>query len=313
MLVIALLVPAFSGAGSEAQEIPSPIPLGSRYPVLMAAGDIACDPASPYFRLGLGSSARCRHKYTSDLLVAQKPTVVLTLGDNQYEDGAFEKFLASYSPTWGRVKPITRPSLGNHDYRTPGASGYFDYFGAAAGRRGRGYYSFDVGSWHIVVLNSNCWRVNRGTAPNGCAKGSPQNNWLERNLAATTKPCILAAFHHPRWSSAYHGNTWSVAPFVRDLYRARADVLLVGHDHSYERFRLQRPDGRASSSGIRQFVVGTGGKSLYRRATLRPNSQVFQGHTFGVLQLTLRPRSYSWRFVPEAGRRFTDSGWTRCH
>jgi hypothetical protein len=245
---------------------------------------------------------------TSDLLVGRDLAAVLTLGDTQYEDATAAKFLASYDPTWGRVKGITRPVVGNHDYLTAGAAAYYAYFGAAAGDPAKGYYSFDVGSWHVIVLNSNCGAVG------GCGAGSPQEQWLVADLAENPDRCLLAAWHHPRFSSGPHGNDATTDAFWRALHAAGADVILTGHDHVYERFTPQDPDGHADlSRGIRQFVVGTGGKNLTSFPVIRANSEARSAAAFGVLELTLRPTGYDWRFRPAAGSAFTDFGSAACH
>ncbi len=277
--------------------------------MIAAAGDIACDPAAPDFNGGSGTPSACRQKDTSDLLLGAGLAGVLTLGDNQYEDGQLTKYQRSYDPTWGRAKDITRPSVGNHEYLDPagGARGYFDYFGSAAGERGKGYYAFDLGSWHLIALNSNCASVG------GCGPGSPQEQWLRQDLAASRAACVLAYWHHPRFSSGKHGDTAEVEPLWRALYDAGADVVLAGHDHTYERFAPQDPGGRADpAAGIRQFVVGTGGRSLYEFPTVKPNSEVRNGSAFGVLKLTLQPLSYQWRFEPVAGQSFQDAGSGDC-
>jgi hypothetical protein len=283
-----------------------PPPSGSD-PVIAAAGDIACAPGSA------PTATTCRQLYTSNLLANGGFTRVLTLGDNQYETGDLSAYQQSYGPTWGRVKSITRPAVGNHEYgASTTAAGYFDYFdgaGAAtgpAGDRGRGYYSYDVGAWHVVALNSNCAKV-------ACAAGSGQEKWLRSDLAAHPKACTLAYFHHPLFSSGEHGANASAKPLWDALYAAHADVVLNGHDHDYERFAPQTPSGAASASGIREFVVGTGGRSQRAFAAVAPNSQLRNTGTFGVLQLTLRPSGYDWLFRAEAGKTFADSGSASCH
>ena len=230
---------------------------------------------------------------------------VLALGDLAYNDGTATEFANCYDPSWGRHKARTKPAPGNHEYNTPGATGYYGYFGAAAGDPTKGYYSYDLGEWHIIVLNSNIART----------AGSAQDVWLRADLAANTKTCTLAYWHHPRFSSSsVHGNNVTMAPFWDALYAANADVVLVGHDHSYERFAPQTPAAAADPTrGIRQFVVGTGGRSHYAIGTVQPNSQVYNGNTFGVLKLTLSTTSYAWQFVPVAGGTFTDSGTGNCH
>ena len=283
-------------------------PAFAQPPVLAAAGDISCDPADANYNGGNGTASGCHMKATSDLLVNGGYDTVLLLGDNQYEDGSLTKFQTSFGPTWGRVKGITRPVVGNHEYITPGAAGYYSYFGTAAGDPLKGWYSFDLGSWHIVVLNSNC------SAVGGCGAGSAQEQWLAADLAAHSGVCTLAAWHHPRFSSGPHGNDATYQTFWNDLYAAGADVVLVGHDHIYERFAPQTPAGAADPArGLREFVVGTGGKNLTGFPLVRANSEVRDASTFGILEMTLYPNGYAWRFVPEAGKTFTDSGLGLCH
>ena len=262
------------------------------YPVLVGTGDIArC--SSP------GAEATAR-------LLDSIPGTVFTTGDHAYESGTATEFANCYDPTWGRHKARTKPSVGNHEYETPGAEPYFDYFGARAGSPGKGYYSYDRGEWHIVVLNSNC------SEAGGCAAGSPQERWLKEDLAANATKCTLAYWHHPRFSSS--ANNSEVAPFWKDLYAAGAEVVLNGHAHNYERFAPQRPDGsRDTGRGIREFVVGTGGVNHGAFKTIKENSQVRNADTYGVLKLTLKPDSYDWKFVPVAGKAFTDSGTKGCH
>jgi acid phosphatase type 7 len=264
-------------------------------PVLVGAGDIA-DCASS------GDEATAK-------LLADVSGTVYTLGDNAYESGAPSEFSECYDPTWGRHKARTRPSVGNHDYLTQEASGYFDYFGKAAGDPKKGYYSYDLGGWHVVVLNSQCWQVVR------CGPYSPMINWLEQDLATSPLPCTLAYWHNPLFSSGYHGNYPSMKPAWEALYAADAEVVLNGHDHNYERFAPQSPSGAADDArGIRQFVVGTGGRELRPfRTTIESNSEVRNANTFGVLKLTLHPNSYEWKFVSVAGESFTDSGTSDCH
>jgi acid phosphatase type 7 len=281
---------------------PQPVhPAPAADPVVAAAGDIACNSSTP-------TATTCRHRYTSDILTAQTFNAVLALGDNQYESGALADFRTYYHPTWGRLKGITHPVPGNHEYVTRQASGYFGYFGSAAGDRTKGYYSFDLGSWHIIALNSNCANV-------ACNRGSPQELWLRADLATHQNACTLAYWHHPRFTSgSVHHSDARMQAFWQALYEFHADVVLSGHQHNYERFAPQTPTGLADpSNGIRQFVVGTGGKSLYPfRPTPAPNSVVRHDDTFGILKLTLHPTSYDWEFIPEAGKTFTDFGRATC-
>ena len=279
-------------------------------PVVGAAGDVACDPADSNFNGTAGSKKGCHMRATSDLLLASSLTSVLVLGDAQYENGTLDKFRGSYDPTWGRLNAIAHPAVGNHEYETRDAVGYFQYVGSAAGDPTAGYYSFDIGRWHLVALNSNCSKAG------GCQTGSPQESWLRNDLQThRAGVCTLAYWHHPRFSSGGHGNTISMQSIWQTLYQFGADVVLSGHDHDYERFAPQRAGGTADPErGIREFVVGTGGKNLTSFSrTVRPNSEVRNSETFGILRLTLHPRSYEWRFVSEQGGPFTDSGTAPCH
>ena len=230
---------------------------------------------------------------------------VITVGDNAYASGSLTEFQSCYAPTWGRDFPRTRPVPGDKDYQTAGAAGYYSYFGAAAGDPTKGYYSYDLGSWHVIALNSSI----------STSSGSTQENWLKADLAATTKPCVLAYFHYPLYSSSNGSQVWgSVQPLWTDLYAARADVVLGAHYQFYERFALQTPAGVADAlGGIREFVVGTGGQSWSSFGTPLPRSEVRATQTWGVLKLTLHATSYDWQFVPIAGQTFTDAGSTACH
>jgi acid phosphatase type 7 len=279
-------------------------------PVIAAAGDIACAPTDPGYNGGNGTATRCKQRATSDLLVGAGLAAVLPLGDIQYDSPTASNLQAVYNPTWGRVKSISHPVVGNHE---GSASAYFDYFngkGAAngpAGPRGRGYYSFNVGTWHLIALNANCGTVS-------CGSGSIQERWLRADLAAHPAACTLAFWHQPRYSSGHDGSHVTLSAFWSDLYAAGAEVVLSGHSHDYERFAPKNAQGKVSSTGLRQFVVGTGGAFMTGLGTSRvAGSQVSQNTTFGVLKLTLHPLGYDWRFVPIAGRSWTDSGSTPCH
>jgi hypothetical protein len=270
-------------------------PASDQNAILVGAGDIAdCKDLS-------GAEA------TAKLLV-QVPGTVMAVGDLAYPDGSKENFTC-YDKTWGRVKSRTRPAPGNHEFHAAGATPYFDYFGAAAGDPKTGYYSYDLGSWHIVVLNSECKEIG------GCEAGSPEEKWLRADLAAHPSGCTLAYFHKPRFSSGLaHGDDPEVGAFWQALYEANADVVVTGHDHDYERFAPQTPDGTADPArGIREFVVGTGGKNHRPFVSPKPNSELRDATAFGVLKLTLKPNAYDWQFIPEAGKNFTDSGSGACH
>ena len=261
--------------------------------MLLAAGDIA----------DCGVTA---DEDTAALLDAL-PGTVAALGDLAYPSGTPDDFARCYGPTWGRHAGRTRPVPGNHDYETQGAGGYFSFFGAAAGDPAQGWYAYDVGSWHIVALNSIC------AAVGGCGPGSLQEQWLRADLAAHPAACTLAYWHHPRFSSGQHGSDPTYDAFWRALYDAGADVVIVGHDHVYERFAPQTPDGaRDDATGIRQFTVGTGGRSHYEFGSPIANSEQRDNTSFGVLALTLHDTGYEWAFVPAAGGSFTDSGSGTC-
>ena len=276
--------------------------------VVMAAGDIACAPGSKYFNNGKGKDGNCQMQATAALIDKVKPQVVLALGDNQYEKGELENFQKSYDPTWGKFKKITKPVPGNHEYASGNANGYYDYFGALAGERNKGYYSFNLGDWHLIALNSECKNVG------GCGTGSPQEQWLKADLKANKKACTLAFWHRPRFSSGLHGNNKEFEVFWADLYAARADLVLSGHDHTYERFAPQGlTENLDTQRGIRQFVAGAGGKNLYPFKTVRPNSEVRSDDTYGVLKLTLKPKSYDWEYLAIPGVNFTDKGSANCY
>lgn len=268
-------------------------------------------PAPAQTLVGAGDIASCDNDYDTATarLLGRINGTIFTLGDNAYDRGTRAEFANCYHPTWGRYRNRTRPSAGNHEYYTAGARPYFDYFGRRAAHPRRGYYSYNKGSWHVVVLNSNCAEVG------GCGLRSRQIRWLRRDLTRNRARCTVAYFHHPLFSSGRGTETNAVRAFWRVLYNRGADVILSGHAHSYERFAPQTPGGRRSpKKGIRQFVVGTGGEPALRPFGARAaNSQVRNDETPGVLRLNLRRGGYTWKFVPIAGMKFTDSGRSRCH
>lgn len=261
--------------------------------------------------VGAGDIAGCSYEAdeaTASLLDDIGGTV-MTLGDNAYHNGTAAEFRECYEPTWGRHKDRTRPAPGNHEYYTSNASAYFDYFGEAAGDPDKGYYSYDLGEWHVIVLNSDC-----NDDMGGCDGDSPMVRWLREDLDKNPAPCTLAYWHNPLFSSGEHGNQDRTKPFWRALHEANADVVVNGHDHSYERFAPQDPDGVADpEQGIRQFVVGTGGVALRPFGEAKPNSEVRNNGTHGVLKLDLKETGYDWEFVPVEGETFTDSGSGDCH
>jgi acid phosphatase type 7 len=322
----AVLTPQTTPGAQQASPATSPAATPVRDPVIMAAGDIACGSATQV-------STGCRHQQTADLIIDANPDAVLALGDIQYECGQINDFMVSFDASWGQFKEKIRPAVGNHEYQvsraadgpcpnaTPGAPGYYSYFGDAASPQEpgcrvecEGYYSWDIGTWHMIALNSECRRVG------GCQEDSPQHQWLVNDLAQNLNDCVLAYWHQPRFSSGRHGSFPNYESLWEALYEAGADVILVGHDHDYERFAPQSPNGGYDPDfGIRQFVVGTGGRNLTplnEETGLLPNSEAFNNISFGVLKMTLHPNGYDWEFVPvveEDSAPFTDSGSDNCH
>jgi hypothetical protein len=288
----------------------------------MAAGDIACGSAS--------TGASCAQALTSDLLVAQQPNAVLLLGDNQYECGDLGDFNTYFDPTWGRERGSVYPAIGNHEYtvqltptdpcfnRSQGAPGYWAYFGARShpldpncSLSCTGYYSFDVGTWHVIAINSNC-----GQVAGGCGANSAQEQWLRQDLAAHQNSCTLAYWHHPYYSSGQHGNNLSMAAIWQALYDNGAEVVLNGHDHDYEQFSPQDPAGNLDVNfGIREFIVGTGGRNMTSAGVIQANSELFSRTSFGVLKLVLHTNGYDWQFVPAPGfpQISGASGTALCH
>uniref|UniRef100_UPI0031CDD982 metallophosphoesterase n=1 Tax=Saccharothrix mutabilis TaxID=33921 RepID=UPI0031CDD982 len=236
---------------------------------------------------------------TAPLVKNMNPQALILAGDNAYNSGTLSEYNNAYNPYYGQFKSITYPTPGNHEYNTSGAAGYFDYFGTRAGERGKGYYSFDVGDWHFVALNSNISRTST----------SSQVTWLKNDLAANTKPCTAAFWHHPRFSRGSHGDDTSVTPFFQALYDAKADLVVVGHDHNYQRFAPSRPDGTKDTvNGVRQLLIGTGGRGYYNfDSSSAATQEVGNTNTFGVGKLTLTSTGYTSDFVPVSGRTFTDT------
>ena len=295
VLNLALILVLLGGLGSSNSSFEAIMAQASD-PVFVGAGDIT-------------NCNRTQDDETAKLLDNISGTV-FTLGDNAYPDGTAAQYRDCYGPTWGRHKNRTHPTAGNHEYHVKGAGAYYSYFGSRASpldtnctSNCKGYYSFNLGAWHIIALNSEV----------GYTAGSTQEQWLRADLAAHQNVCTLAYWHHARFSSGHHGSLPRSQPFWNALYEHGADVVISGHDHTYERFAPQNPNGQADAArGIRQFVVGTGGGGLYPFTSTQPNSQVRNNTTYGVLKLTLHATSYDWQFVPIAGQTFTDSGTGNC-
>ncbi len=286
-------------------------------PVIVVGGDVACAVGNTSYNSGNGTSTACRMKYTANQIAAINPIALLPLGDEQYNSGNLTDFRTSYGQSWGvsNLYRITHPAVGNHEYGTSGAGGYFQYFGSAATGGGAacssgcgGYYSYDIGAWHIVAINTECSRINGGT---GCATGSPQEVWLKNDLAAHKNACTLVYGHRPRWSSNSFANA-DIAPLIADMYPT-VDMYVTGHAHSYERFKPQNPSGGLDTAkGITEIIVGTGGSFYTGFGTIVANSAVHKSNLFGVMKLTLHATSADYQFRPENST-FTDSGKVTCH
>ncbi|MBI3745692.1 MAG: metallophosphoesterase [Chloroflexi bacterium] len=289
--------PAVSRSAEPPPTSPPPSAVPTAVPaILVGAGDIASCSSS-------GDEA------TAALLAGLAGTdgTVFTAGDNVYDNGTAREFHDCYAPTWGSELARTLPAPGNHDYNTAHAAGYFAYFGGTAGDPGEGWYARDVGAWRIYVLNSNCWAVG------GCGAGSAQEQWLRADLAANPRACVLAIWHQPRFSSGEHGSSTATSALWQALADAGAEIVVNGHDHDYERFAPQTVDGAADPKGLVEFVVGTGGRSHYAFRTTAANSVIRNGDTYGVIDFTLYPASWSFSFVPVEGGTFTDAGSGTCH
>ncbi len=319
---------------SQPEPIPQPAPQPQAAPpappppdpiTLVAAGDIACRPEL------VETATTCRQARTAELVEGLAPNAVAALGDNQYEHGELANFMAVYDPTWGRFRAVTHPAVGNHEYEgdpeRAEAPGYFDYFGAAAGDESEGYYRWQLGQWNVFVLNSGAINWTRASGGNpslpddcwpvSCAAGSEQEQWLRAELEALPdEACVLAYWHHPRFSSGFGGANQphpETGPLFEALYEHGAELVLTGHSHNYERFAPVTPAGVADPDGIRQFVVGTGGRSLHTdTGDPAANSEVLRTDLFGVLELTLEPGAYTARFVTEGGTSVDEASGT-CH
>jgi Glycosyl hydrolase family 99/Calcineurin-like phosphoesterase len=275
--------------------------------IIGAAGDIACPPGRKRNSKEFDRPNACGMDGTAKVLETMQPDAVLTLGDHQYPSGALADFEASYAESWGRYRDITFPVPGNHEYGTPGARGYYTYFGTRAGEPDKGYYSYDLGAWHLIALNSECQHVG------GCGDADPQATWLRKDLAAHPRKCVLAYWHQPRFSSGTHGNDLDQDALWRILATADADVVLSGHDHDYERFVPMNADGQAEPTGVTEFVAGTGGASHYKFHNPERTSVVRITGRNGVLRLQLSEQGYAWQFIAAPNGQVLDSGNAECH
>lgn len=273
---------------------------------LAAAGDIACDASMK------PNERECHQDQTAAMVKNIKPDAVLALGDLQYPRATLDRLQDSYDKSWGQFKDKTYPVPGNHEYQLlGGADGYFDYFNGVgnfsgpAGDRDKGYYSFDLGNWHLIAINSNCDKIG------GCGLKSAQYKWLKQDLESNQKPCQLAFWHHPRFSSGRHEENGEMQAMWELLYGHRADLVLVSHNHAYERFAKQSSQRKLVGDGVRQMVVGTGGRSHYDKTVERPNAEVYRSGTFGILKLVLKSGGYDWDFQSE-GSGFNDRGSDNC-
>ncbi len=324
--VIRLLVAPKPGAGALRFGPTSVVLPATSPPTVVAAGDIACDPTSSSFKNGAGSGPNCRQLAVSDLAMRLKPTAVLTLGDTQYECGDSSAFTQSFGPSWGRLKPIIHPAIGNHEYGNAchrnDASAYFAYFGAAAGTKG--WYSYDVGAWHFIVLNSECHYGGSSSSPNqvgGCDASSAQGAWLRRDLATHHAKCTLAYWHEPRFSSGQHGDAVQMGYIWNVLAAAHVDIVLSGHNHDWERFDPigitpeSQTQPNLDPNGIREFVVGTGGRSVYpfKGAPMLQGEPFRNDTSLGVLSLSLQPAGYRWQFHSIFTTQVLDEGSGACH
>ncbi len=264
---------------------------------VVAVGDIACEPGSPV------TPTTCRQVDVGALVERLRPKQLLLTGDVQYNKGTLASYQGSFGPAFSATRPVWRPTPGNHEYATAGAAGYYDFFGARAGPGRRGWYSFNAGRWHFVSLNSNC-------AVAGCDRSSAQVRWLRADLKRSHSRCTIAYWHHPLASSSLHGGNTAVAPLWHELDRAGAELVLNGHEHSYERFSQLGENGLPKRGGVREIVVGTGGHSMYSFRQTRPGS-VARVTGFGALALDLRRDSYAWKLVMTDGS-VRDHSAARC-
>jgi alkaline phosphatase len=306
-MVAACAAPQASASPSASRALPSSTPTASVRPSPTPPAEPTSTPEAPVALIAAGDIASCDEDAdsASAALVEELEGTVASLGDSVYPAGSDATFAQCYDPVWGEFLDRTRPAIGNHDMQDDGGDAYYRYFGDRAGTAGEGWYSYELGGWHVIVLNSNCEVI-------GCAPGSAQHDWLLADLAASNARCTLAYWHHPRFSSGPHGDYQPVAPLWEAVAGADTALVLVGHDHLYERFAPRAADGSADQDGVRQFTVGTGGKALYAAQRVAPNSELIIDDAFGVLELTLHADAYDWRFLTVDGTE-ADAGSGDCH
>jgi acid phosphatase type 7 len=308
LFVTAFLLPACAAVGQS----PTPEAAAAAAPPVELQRDTSAaadrtSPVEPVILIGAGDISGC--ETDGDYLTAEMldtiPGIIFTTGDHAYPTGTFQQFRDCYDRAWGRHKDRTRPTPGNHDYMTQQGAPYYNYFGDRAGKRGEGYYAYDAGAWRVIVLNSEI----------PTRRGSAQERWLREELAQNPRECIIAYWHRPLYSSVRAERRFreAIKPLWDALYAAGADVVLNGHDHVYERFARMDANGRRDEQGIRQFIIGTGGRSLYPFGRPAPYSEVRDNTTYGLLKMTLRDGGYDWEFVAPPGSTFSDSGSDDCH
>jgi hypothetical protein len=296
-----------AGVAVLALALGGPVASALADPVIAAAGDIACAPDDPFFFSGDGDATHCAERRTANLIGTV--SAVLPLGDEQYNSGSLANFNAVYANTWGAFRSLSHPVPGNHEYGTSGAGGYFSYFGAKAGVKGQGWYSYDIGAWDLIAINSECDRI-----PGACAAGGAEETFVRNDLAAHPAKCTLAYFHEPAFSSgsAVVKNAAALQPIWKDLSDAGVDLVLNGHKHFYERFAPLNRNGQPLTVGMREIIIGTGGEDHAGTPAKITGSQVLNAKTFGIEKVTLHATSYDWQFLGEPGSTFTDSGSTAC-
>lgn len=317
-LVASLAIVAAVLLGLRACEEPPPSTIRA-----IAVGDMVCDPMDPQFNDGRGTAQGCQHRAVSDAAVALSPDALLGLGDYQFEVPDAASYRDHYATSWGRLRDTTIPAVGNQEYKVKNANTFRDYFGDRSGPE-TGYWATDLGTWRVIVLNSNCT-----TVQGGCAEGSPQWRWLDNELSVNPAQCTVALWHHPRWSNGIAGADARTADLVRLMANRGVDIGLSAHEADYERFRPMGGDGRKDERGIRTFVVGTGGQAVYqpgegdaawRSRQTSAGSEHFDAQHHGFLELVLAPGRYEWRFhavstggtVRTQADAVTDSGAADC-